>query len=454
MTFVQTTVLITRVKRIGGAMKKIFSIIICGLFAASAYSQSLRVSFNGNRDFQLIVDGKTYNSGSYLDNDIVVNNLTGKHTVAVYRTNRNGRTKKLYSSTVSLSTGQEVHLTVNNDGSIDREETSANAGYGYRNPMSEASFNDIYNNVKNKWGQSSKMSAARDIFNSSTYYFSTEQVRQIVELLNSEANRLELLKLAYDNISDTNNFYRLQDLLRSQANRNELETYVDNNSSDNNSTSNSNNYKAAMSSTAFNELYREVSNQTTTSRKLSAATRVFNTTANYFNVSQVSELISLVTGDNNRLQLAKLALDNITDPENITQLFNLLTSQSAKQDLDDYIRNNGFATGNYNYSVRAAMTDTEFTNLYNTIRKKWLPLTKYAAAADAFNSTTTYFTTSQAKQIIALLSSESNRFDLAKLAFDNIVDQQNFRQLYDLFTTQASKDALDEYIRSNYNYQK
>src|SRR5215211_7441488 len=111
MTFVQTTVLITRVKRIGGAMKKIFSIIISGLFAASAYSQSLRVSFNGNRDFQLIVDGKTYNSGSYLDNDIVVNNLTGKHSVAVYRTNRNGRTKKLYSSTVSLSTGQEVHLT-------------------------------------------------------------------------------------------------------------------------------------------------------------------------------------------------------------------------------------------------------------------------------------------------------------------------------------------------------
>jgi len=433
-------------------MKKVFSIIICALFAASAYSQSLRVSFNGNRDFQVIVDNKSYNSGNYLDNDIVVNNLTGKHSVTVYRTNRNGRTKKLYSSTVNLSTGQEVHLTVNNDGSIDREETSANAGYGYRNPISEANFNEIYNNVNNKWGQTSKMSAARDIFNTSTYYFSTDQVRRIVELLNSEANRLELLKLSYDNVSDPDNYYRLQELLRSEAGRNELDTYIRDNNY-NNSNTNSN-YKVAMTSAAFNQLYREVSNQTSTSRKLAAATRAFNTTNNYFTVAQASELISLVTGDNNRLQLAKLALDNIIDTENITQFFALLTTQPAKEDLDGYIRNSGFANGNYSYASHAAMTETEFNNLYNTIRKKWLPLTKYSAAADAFNSTTNYFTTAQAKQIIALLSSESNRLDLAKIAFDNIVDQQNFRQLYDLFTTQASKDALDEYLRNNYNYQK
>jgi hypothetical protein len=43
--------------------------------------------------------------------------------------------------------------------------------------------------------------------------------------------------------------------------------------------------------------------------------------------------------------------------------------------------------------------------------------------------------------------------NLAKLAFDNIVDQQNFRQLYDLFDSQSSKDELDNYIKTNYNYQ-
>jgi hypothetical protein len=56
-------------------------------------------------------------------------------------------------------------------------------------------------------------------------------------------------------------------------------------------------------------------------------------------------------------------------------------------------------------------------------------------------------------QIIALLSSEDNRLNLAKLAFDNIVDQQNFRQLYDLFDSQSSRDELDNYIKTNSNYQ-
>jgi CTP:phosphocholine cytidylyltransferase-like protein len=436
-------------KRGGGIMKLLFCILASAVFAASAYSQSLRVTFNGNKDFQLVVDGTTYKSSSYLNNDVVLNNLSGNHTVTIYRINRNGKSKRLYSSTVNLSPNQEVHLTVNNNGGIEREETSSNAAYGYRTPMSDAGFNVIYRDVNNRWGQSSKMTAARDAFNSGSNYFSTAQVRQIVELMNSEANRLELLKLAYDNITDPVNFYLLYDLLQSQANRTELDRYV----RSYNPEGPYNNYKVAMNTTAFNQLYQDVSRQSNTSRKLSEATKAFNTATNYFSVLQASQLISLVTGENNRLQLAKLSLDNIIDPENITQLFDLLTTQSAKENLDYYIRNNGYAGANYNYTVRAAMTDAEFNTLYNDIRRKWLPLSKYSTAVDIFSSTSNYFTTQQVKQIIALLSSESNRLDLAKLAFDNIVDQQNFRQLYDLFDSQASRDELDNYIRANGNSQ-
>jgi hypothetical protein len=268
-------------------------------------------------------------------------------------------------------------------------------------------------------------------------------------LLNSESNRLELLKLAYDNVADQANFNQLYSLLRSQASRTELDNYIRNYGYGDTY----NNYKVAMNNATFDQLYYDISSQSSTSRKLSAATKTFNTATNYFNVAQVQRIISLVTGENNRLQLAKLSLDNIVDPENTTQLFTLLTTQSAKENLDYYIRNNGYAGTNYNYTFHAAMTDTEFNNLYNTIRKNWLPWTKYSAAVDAFNSTTNYFTTAQGRQIISLLSSEDNRLELAKLAFDNIVDQQNFRQLYDLFSSQTSKDELDEYIKTHYNYQ-
>lgn len=428
-------------------MKKISCIVIAALFAASAYSQSLRVSFNGNRDFQLKVDGKTYNSTNYSGSDVVVNNLSGNHDVSVYKINKRGRSKKLYSSAVSLSYGQEVHLTINNDGSISREETSSNAAYGYRSPMSSTDFNQVYRNVNNQWSQASKMSEARDVFNNSSYYFSADQARQIVGLISSEANRLELLKLAYDNITDQSNFYQLYDLLLSQASRDELDNYVRSYSYGDSY----NSYKVAMNDYNFNQLYQNVVNQRNTSKKLSEATRILNTSTDYFNVSQIVQLISLVTGENNRLQLAKLSLDNIVDAQNMTQLFNLLSTQSAKENLDYYIRSNGYSGTDYNYHV--AMSDATFTSLYDNIRKKWLPFTKYNAAVDAFSSSDNYFTTQQAHQIIALLSDESNRLNLAKLAFDNIVDQQNFRQLYDLFDSQSSKDELDNYIKTNYNYQ-
>lgn len=427
-------------------MKKNLMLIIAAFFVASAYSQSLRVSSNVNNNFKLMVDGKAYNSNGYSGNDIIVDNLQGRHDLSVYKINKRGKSKRLYSSTVNLAFGQEVHLTINNDGSISREETSSNAAYGYRTPMSSSSFNEVYRNVNNQWSDAAKMSAARDAFNNSAYYFSTDQVRQIVGLINSEARRLELLKLAYDNITDQDNFYQLSNLLRSQASKDELDGYVRSYSH----SDSYNSYKVAMKDYNFNQLYQNVMNQRNTSGKLSEATRILNTSTNYFNVSQVIQLISLVTGENNRLQLAKLSIDNIVDAQNITQLFDLFSTQSAKENLDYYIRSNGYSGANYNYHT--AMSDATFNSLYDNIRKRWLPFTKYNAAVDAFSSSDNYFTTQQVHQIIALLSDESNRLNLAKLAFDNIIDQQNFRQLYDLFESQASKDELDNYIKANYNY--
>ena len=95
------------------------------------------------------------------------------------------------------------------------------------------------------------------------------------------------------------------------------------------------------------------------------------------------------------------------------------------------------------------MSDASYNTVYETIRKKWLPGGKFMAAQDAFNNASYNFTTMQARKIIALLSSEANRLELAKLAYDNITDQRNFSQLYDLFSSQASKDELDEFIRVN-----
>jgi hypothetical protein len=67
---------------------------------------------------------------------------------------------------------------------------------------------------------------------------------------------------------------------------------------------------------------------------------------------------------------------------------------------------------------------------------------------DVFNNKSNYFTCAQAKQLIPLVTVESNRLQLAKLSYRSIVDRGNFSQLYDLLESQASRNELDAYVKA------
>ena len=430
-------------------MKTITCLLFSLLFTFAVSAQKLRITVNGNQDVQVVVDGTTYNSDNFINNEMVLSNLSlGSHSVTIYRMNQRGRAKQLYSSKLQIDGDREIHLSIGANGSISREEYSSNEAYGTRVPMSDASFNQTYFKIRNQRGQAAKVAETRALFNTANEYYTTYQVSRILQLITTESGRLELAKLSYDNLSDPDKVSQLYSLLNSQAARNDLQEYV-------------RNYDlygptsvvTAMSTSSFNQLHRNITYKRGAAAKFNALTSTFNTSTNYFTTAQVISLITLVTNENHRLQLSKLAIDNIVNKENLTQLFALLTKQSNKDALDLYIRTNGYNDSNYTYSTRVAMSAADFANLYSSIEREWLPGAEYSAAAEALNNTSYHFTTAQVKQIIALVSNETNRLNLAKLAFDNVVDQQNFRQLYDLFSTQALKDELDSYLKTQHNYQ-
>ncbi|MBL7746471.1 MAG: DUF4476 domain-containing protein, partial [Chitinophagaceae bacterium] len=66
---------------------------------------------------------------------------------------------------------------------------------------------------------------------------------------------------------------------------------------------------------------------------------------------------------------------------------------------------------------------------------------------NTFSNTSYYFTSSQAKQLIELVSLESNRLQLAKSSYRNITDRSNFSQLYELINSQAGKNELEAYVK-------
>ena len=178
--------------------------------------------------------------------------------------------------------------------------------------------------------------------------------------------------------------------------------------------------------------------------KRQSLTGTFNNTANNFTTYQASQLIQIVSTEANRLQLAKLSYRSITDRSNFNQIYDLLTTQAGKNELSVYLNTN------YNIAIgtSVAMTDANFTALYQSIQGKYLPFEKMNSLTGTFNTTSNYFTSAQAKQLISLVSSESNRLQLAKLSYRTIVDRGNFNQLYELLNGQASRDELEAYIKT------
>jgi DNA polymerase IIIc chi subunit len=199
-----------------------------------------------------------------------------------------------------------------------------------------------------------------------------------------------------------------------------------------------------MSDASFNSLYQTIQNERPASEQMVALANAFNNTGNYFTSYQASRLIQLVTAEARRLQLAKLSYRSITDRNNFSQVYNLLSYQSSKDELTAYINN--YNPGGTN--SRIPMTDSDFTSLYQATQMQFFPGERMTALTNVFNKTGNYFTSSQAKQLIQLVTMESNRLQLAKLSYRTITDRGNFSQLYDLFTNQASKDELDAYVKA------
>jgi len=303
-------------------------------------------------------------------------------------------------------------------------------------PMTDALFNTLYQDIRNQWPVSTQYNSLTGAFNNTANHFSAYQASQLIQIVSGDNNRLPLAKLSYRTVTDRNNFNQVVNLLTSQYNRDELTAFV-NNYGDGGTTG------AAMTDANFNTLYQDIKNQWPASSQVNSLTTAFNNTNNYFTSYQASRLIQLVTGDNSRLPLAKLAYRSITDRNNFSQVVNLLSYQSSRDELTNYI--NGYSGGT---STRVAMTDSDFNALYQDIQMQFLPGAKMLALTNAFNNTSYYFTTAQAKLLIPMVSLESNRLQLAKLSYRTITDRNNFSQVYELLDNQADRDELDAYVKA------
>jgi hypothetical protein len=112
----------------------------------------------------------------------------------------------------------------------------------------------------------------------------------------------------------------------------------------------------------------------------------------------------------------------------------------------DYDQDEKYGDYDTNYGYGKSMSDREFNQVLQSISTEWLESNKLKSATQIV--TTNSITTSQVKQLMQLFSFENNKLDLAKKAYPNTVDKNNFFTVNDEFSFNSSKDDLARFIRS------
>lgn len=98
------------------------------------------------------------------------------------------------------------------------------------------------------------------------------------------------------------------------------------------------------------------------------------------------------------------------------------------------------------YGYERAMNDREFSSVLQSISKEWLESNKLKSATQIVR--TNNLSAAQVKQLVLMFSFESNKLELAKEAYRNTVDKQNYYMINDVFSFNSSKDDLARYIRN------
>jgi hypothetical protein len=220
---------------------------------------------------------------------------------------------------------------------------------------------------------------------------------------------------------------------------------------------------AVMNEAAFSTLMKDIQYQWRNNRRLNLARAAFTNNNNYFTTQQVVQIIQSVSGEPNRISLAKLAYGRTTDPGNFTQVYNMMGTQAGRDEIAGFLRESGANMfSSFSESFRLGMSEQAFDAHLVNIKKNMDPALRINAVTQVLTNETNYFTVSQVRRMIDLVEYESSRLQLLRDVYTHITDPENFHLLYPLLTTDAARNELVTYINTarrdggliNYNLNK
>lgn len=234
-------------------MKSIFTLLLSTLFSLSllAYDGTrLTVNTVSNVKMTIEIDGRRYNMDR--NKSLSLRDLpAGRHTIKIYHErkrknnsifNRN-RQEVIYNQSIFLKRDYHLDITINrfgkvmvderridrNDDWYENDDNYDNDGGWYPDDntnriMSDREFTQAKETLRREWFENSRVTTAREMIERN--YFSSRQVKELLELFSFENNKLDLAKLAYGKTTDRRNFNIVFDVFSMSSSKNELARYI------------------------------------------------------------------------------------------------------------------------------------------------------------------------------------------------------------------------------------
>lgn len=157
------------------------------------------------------------------------NTTTTSQTITTTTTSSGGTMSN--SSTTTKSSSSSMGTTKSSSGTVSAKANpvtqtaaSANASAGCSTPMSDADFESAKESVNTGGIDDTKLKIAKQVVDSNC--MSTEQVKEMMELLSFEKSKLDLAKYGYSRVTDKRNYYKINDVLTFESSKTELDTYI------------------------------------------------------------------------------------------------------------------------------------------------------------------------------------------------------------------------------------
>jgi len=334
-------------------------------------------------------------------------------------------------------------------------------------PMSQVQYNQVRRNVQQLIQPNQRLNAAIQSVRGNC--FSSQQIADLLTLFNNDNDRMDVAWNAYSNVTNKQDFYdvynsfssfssvfRLHDMITGQLAAPIQPIVVAPpvvvpdpvfpalNYPNANNYAGPRNCNSFLSENDFLFMVRDVHSKLNDNERYDAASNMASRSC--LNTSQAMRLATLLKLETSRMEVLKMAYNQVFDEANFEQAVQVFQHQPNRQALIEFI--NWRRSQLVQPVAPCEVTANQFRQILEPIARENSSSTKMSVARSTIPNHTCY-TSAQIKQIVAQFNSSTDKLNLAMFAFDFVGDPQSyFFEVSPLLNSSFDRQKLSDFIAS------